>query len=260
MTASEISRIDSLETFNSSKDALDWAGEHPIDVAFLDIEMPVMNGIELAKCLKNIDENIHIIFVTAYEQYALQAFAVDAIGYLLKPYLAEDIEKQLKKASYIRPIPKKEIQIQTMPDLVITVRGEQLRLGYTKQEELMALLIDRGETGITKAEAKACLWSKYISDNIYWTTMSRLKNILEEAGIADIIVSNGQRKYLNTAMVECDLYQILKGAPGALEQYKGSYLKRFPWAEERNEKLKQLKNSIIGIKEDEQNEQPFSQH
>lgn len=60
---------------------------------------------------------------------------------------------------------------------------------------MMALLIDRGETGITKTDAKGCLWSKYISDNIYWTTMSRLKTVLEEAGIADIIVANGQKKF-----------------------------------------------------------------
>lgn len=242
LTAKEISRIDSLETFSSGEEAIAWVKEHPTDVAFLDVEMPIMNGIGLAKCLKKIDENIRIIFVSAYEQYALQAFEVGAIGYLLKPYLAEDIEKQLKKAFHVRPVPKKEIQVQTMPDLVITVKGELLRLGHTKQEELMALLIDRGENGITKEDAKGCLWSRYTSDNIYWTTMSRLKTVLEEAGIADIIVANGKRKCLNIDMVECDLYRILNGEPGALDKYKGAYLQRFPWAEKRNTQLSKMKN------------------
>lgn len=245
LTAGEISKIDSLKTFSCGKDAISWVKEHPIDVAFLDIEMPVMNGIELAACLRRIDENIRIIFVTAYEQYALQAFEVDAIGYLLKPYLKEDIEKQIKKAAYVRPVPQKDIQIQTMPDFALTVNGEPLLLGNTKQEELMALLVDRGESGITKADAKECLWSRYTSDNIYWTTMSRLKNILEEAGIFNIIVTNGQRKYLNTAMVECDLYQILDGEPGALDKYKGVYLQRFPWAEERNTQLRKMKGDSL---------------
>lgn len=241
LTARELSRIDTLHTFNSGKAALLWAKENPVDVAFLDIEMPVMNGLELARCLKRIDENIRIIFVTAFEQYALQAFGVDAVGYLLKPYLSDDIEKQLKKAFYIKSIPKQGIQIQTMPDLVIRVNGEQLKLGNTKQEELLALLVDRGETGVTKRDAIKCLWSGYSSDSIYWTTMSRLKAFLKKAEIADIIVSNGQRKCINTEMVECDLYQMLKGDAGAIENYKGEYLKRFPWAAERNMQLRKMK-------------------
>ena len=241
LTAKELPRIDALHTFQSGQAALLWAKEHPVDVAFLDIEMPVMNGIELARRLKEVDENIRIMFVTAFEQYALQAFGVDAVGYLLKPYLSEDIDKQLKKAFYIKSIPKKEIQIQTMPDLVIKVNGEQLKLGNTKQEELMALLIDRGESGVTKRDAIQCLWLGYSSDSIYWTTMSRLKAILEQAEIGDILVSNGQRKYLNTDKVECDLYQMLQGDAGAIESYKGKYLTRFPWAEERNAQLRRIK-------------------
>lgn len=245
LTAKGLSRIDTLHTFNSSKAALAWARENLVDVAFLDIEMPVMNGIELARCLKKLDENIRIIFVTAFEQYALQAFGVDAVGYLLKPYLSEDIDKQLKKASYIKSIPKKEIQIQTMPDFVIRVNGEQLKLGNTKQEELMAFLVDRGENGVTKRDAVSCLWQGYSSDSIYWTTMSRLKAILEKAEIADIIVTNGQRKCINTDMVECDLYQMLKGEASAIENYKGEYLKRFSWAEERNAQLSKIKKESI---------------
>ena len=85
LTAKELPRIDTLHTFQSGEAALSWAREQPVDVAFLDIEMPVMNGIELARRLKEVDENIRIIFVTAFEQYALQACGVDAVGYLLKP-------------------------------------------------------------------------------------------------------------------------------------------------------------------------------
>lgn len=241
LTARGLSKIDTLETFGSGKEALAWVEKNPVDVAFLDIEMPVMNGIELAKQLKKIDGNIRIIFVTAFEQYALQAFGIDAIGYLLKPYLREDIEKELKKASYIRKIPAKEIQIYMMPDLQITVDGKPLRLGHTKEEELFALLIDRGDAGITKGEATACLWPSYLGDSIYRTTMSRLKAILDEAGIADIIITKGQTKYLNTEMVECDLYRMIEGDLDAIARYEGSYLRRFSWAEERNAQLSEIK-------------------
>lgn len=244
LTAKELPRIEALDTFNSGAEALAWAEKNPVDVAFLDIDLPVMNGIELARRLKKIDENIKIIFVTAFEQYALQAFGVDAIGYLLKPYSREDIQKQLDKAYYIRRRPKKNIQIKTMPDLLITVDGIPLRLGHTKQEELLAFLIDRGETGITKRDAIACLWSGYSSDNIYWTTMSRLKVILDEAGISEMIITKGQTKCINTDIVECDLYQMLEGDQAAAVKYEGKYLCRFPWAKERNSQLNEIKNTL----------------
>lgn len=245
LTVKDIARIDSLETFNSGEDALSWAKDNSVDVAFLDMEMPIMNGMEVAKRLKQIDENIRIVFVTAFEQYALQAFGVGAIGYVLKPYTSYDIEKELEKAYYIRKRPKKVIQIQTMPDLIITVDGSPLRLGHTKQEELLALLIDRGEAGITKGDAIASLWSGYSSDSIYWTTMSRLKAILEKAGISDIIVTKGQTKCINTDMVECDMYQMLKGDATVIAKYEGSYLRRFSWAEERNAQLYEIKNNSM---------------
>lgn len=243
-TAAGLPGIDSLETFNWSEDALNWAKENPVDVAFLDIEMPQINGIELAKRLKENDENIRIFFVTAYENYALRAFKVDALGYLLKPYSAEDVRKELGKAFLVRNKSKKNIRIQTMPDLQITVDGGSLRLGRTKQEELLALLIDRGENGITKADAIHCLWSGYSSDSIYWTTMSRLKSMLEEAGIEDILVTKGQMKCINTEMVECDLYQMLSGDATAITRYQGEYLRRFSWAQERKAQLDEMKANL----------------
>ncbi|MGN0140660.1 MAG: LytR/AlgR family response regulator transcription factor [Roseburia sp.] len=102
MTVNGLSMVEELNLFQKSEEALKWVEGHSVDVAFLDIQMPGINGIELAKGLKAIDRNIRIVFVTAYEQYALEAFRVDAIGYLLKPYFGEDVEKELEKASYIR--------------------------------------------------------------------------------------------------------------------------------------------------------------
>lgn len=246
LTAEGMQRVDRLETFQEGELALAWVREHPVDIAFLDIEMHGMNGIELARRLKAVDENICIVFVTAYEQYALQAYGVDAIGYLLKPYLREDIEKHLKRAFYLRKMPKTEIQICTIPDLSVTVDGRPVMIGRNRQEELLALLIDRGETGLTKKDAIESLWEGYSSDNIYWTTMSRLKKILEEAGASDLILTRGQTKYINMEIVECDLYRMLKGDKGVISSYRGEYLKQymdqFPWVQKRKEQLDEIKN------------------
>lgn len=242
LIAKELPLADSLQLFQNSEDALQWVRRNPVEVAFLDIQMPGINGLELARRMKAIDRNIRIVFVTAYEQYALDAFGVDAIGYLLKPYLREDVEKELEKAFYIRPRPTKSIVIQTMPDFLVTIDGKTLQLGHTKQEELFALLVDRGAVGITGGEAIACLWpDKPVGDSIYWVTMSRLKEKLKEAGIEQLIVTDGQTKYLQTEQVECDLYRILSGQKDAIADYHGAYLKRFSWAEERNGQLAEEK-------------------
>ena len=245
LTVEGMVMIDSLETFGEGEAALAWVGEHPVDLAFLDIEMRGMNGIELARRLKKIDENIQIVFVTAYEQYALQAYGVDAIGYLLKPYLGEDIEKHLKRAGRFQKMPKAEIQICTMPELSVSVNGKPVIIGRNKQEELLALLIDRGESGLLKKDALENLWNGYCSDSIYWTTMSRLKKILDEAGASDLILTRGQTKYINTQVVDCDLYQMLKGDKEAISAYRGAYLGerflQFPWVQERKKQLDGIK-------------------
>lgn len=74
-----------------------------IDVLFLDIEMPGMNGFELLSRLK---EQPFVIFTTAYDQYALRAFEVNSIDYLLKPIEAEQLERAMGKLQRLWPARK----------------------------------------------------------------------------------------------------------------------------------------------------------
>lgn len=246
LIARSLSRVSTINLFAKSSEALAWVQNNPIDIAFLDIEMPGISGIELAKKFREIDENIRIVFVTAHDQYALDAFGVDAIGYLLKPYTEKDIDRYLKKASYMRRISKKEIQIYTMPDLSVEIDGRPLRLGHTKPAELFALLVDRGDVGITKGEAVACLWpEEAVSGSVYWTTVSRLKTILKSEGVSDLIITKGQTKLLNTDIVDCDMYRMLDGDENVINDYSGEYLVRYSWAEERNAQLNQIKEKLI---------------
>lgn len=78
-----------------------------IDVLFLDIQMPAMNGFEL---LAQLQVQPFVIFTTAFDQYALRAFEVNSIDYLLKPIEAEQLERALGKLGRLRPIVKPEWQ------------------------------------------------------------------------------------------------------------------------------------------------------
>ena len=245
LTVADFTEIDSLELFQNGDDAVEWMKKHAADVAFLDMEMPGGNGITLAKRLKAVNENLRVVFVTAYSQFALDAFGVDAIGYILKPYTKQEVHKELRKAAMIRPLPSKRVVIDTMPNFVVSVDGNVLTLGRTKPEELLALLVDRAEAGVTVGEAIACLWPERTNDentqSLYRVTLKRLMDALKEAGIDDIIVSEGRKKYIRMDQVECDFYRILSGDADAVKRYAGEYLREYSWAEVRNAQLNSLK-------------------
>ena len=95
LTAAAFLEIDSLNLFLDGISALDWAKEHVVDIAFLDVEMPGLHGLELARELRKINSDIRIVFVTAYSQYAMDAWDIDATGYILKPYSEADVYKEL---------------------------------------------------------------------------------------------------------------------------------------------------------------------
>lgn len=245
LTVKDFPEVSSLHVFQEGKEALVWVKANQVDVAFLDMEMQSMHGLELAKRIKDIDPNISIIFVTAFEQYALQAFSVDAIGYLLKPYTYQEVKKELEKAARFSPAPRKRVSIQTMPGFVVTVDGERLLWGRTKVEEMFALLVDRGSEGVTTGEVIACLWPGRTADDstqsLSRVTFKRMMDTLKEKGVDDIIATDGRKKYLLTQKVECDLYRILDGDQEKIKLYSGEYMRQYSWAETRNAQLSSIK-------------------
>lgn len=245
----DFTEIESLHLFQSAMEALAWAEENPVDVAVLDMEMTEMNGIELAKRLKMIDSDIRIIFVTAYAKYALEAFRVDAVGYLLKPYSSDEIRHELEKAMRIRSQPKKRVEIQTIPDFIVSVDGEPMHFDRAKPEELLALLVDHASAGLTAGEAIACLWPDRPTDEntqtLYRVTFHRLLEELKAAGIEHIIGSEGRKRYIRTEQIDCDLYRLLSGNKRELQNYSGEYMKEYSWAESRNAQLNSIKASVI---------------
>lgn len=247
LTVKDYTKIEDLQLFQDGEEALNWVRENHVDAAFLDMEMPAMHGLELAKRLKTADPNICIIFMTAFEQYALQAFGVDAIGYVLKPYTKMEVIKELEKAERFSPLPEKKVSIQTMPDFVVLVDGKVLNLDRKKPEELLALLVDRGRAGITAGEAIACLWPERSNDvntqSLYRMTYKRLMDALKEVGIDNIIASEGRKKRLLTEWVDCDLYRMLSGDREAIRRYGGEYMREYSWAETRNAQLNNMKVS-----------------
>ena len=82
-----------------SEEAMSLCNQEHFDLAFLDINMPKSSGIELGYELKYLSPEIGIIFQTAYEEHALKAFDIGAVGYLVKPYSIEDLKKSMQRVT-----------------------------------------------------------------------------------------------------------------------------------------------------------------
>lgn len=91
----EISKVEILGKFSNAPSALAFLKENDVDLIFLDIEMPMVTGLEFAS---QLPKKALIIFATAYSQYALDSYELDAIDYLLKPIAKERLEKAINKA------------------------------------------------------------------------------------------------------------------------------------------------------------------
>ncbi len=87
----------SITAASSGAEALERALQQKFDIAFLDITMSQMDGIELGYALRYTHEDLAIIYQTAYDHHALKAFGVGALDYLLKPYTAEVLERAISR-------------------------------------------------------------------------------------------------------------------------------------------------------------------
>lgn len=245
LTVANFPEIQELNTFQIGEEALEFAKTHTVDAAFLDMEMPGIHGLELAKALKEHDSEIRVVFVTAFKQYALEAFGVDATGYLLKPYTAGDIRKELAKCAY-KKLPSHRMVVQTMPTLSVVVDGAPLTISGAKPREMLALLIDRGESGFTVSEAIACLWPERAADSgtqsLCRMTWKRLVSAFESVGVGELLYTSDNRRHIKTDAIDCDLYRMLSGDKQAARKYNGEYLSEYEWSEERNAQLLTLHN------------------
>jgi two-component system LytT family response regulator len=94
---SESGEIEICHTFLNPLEALEFVKTNPIHMAFLDISMPEIDGMRLSSLLLDLDASIDVVFVTGYDDYAVQAFDMSALDYLMKPVTAQRMSRTLDK-------------------------------------------------------------------------------------------------------------------------------------------------------------------
>lgn len=130
-------------------DALEMLGNIKVDLLFLDIQMPQLNGIELSKMVKG---GTRVIFTTAFEQYAIEGFKVDAMDYLLKPISYAEFLKAASKAQRWFSLEKREprsifvktdykiVQVELCDILYIECEKDYIKIQKADGKSIMTLM------------------------------------------------------------------------------------------------------------------------
>lgn len=137
--------IDVIAEVARGDEAMVTVLEQAPDVVFLDIEMPKKNGIEIAQSFQQLKKRPHIIFTTAYPTFAVDAFRVNALDYLLKPYKREELaEAMIKLRSQTDQTSQSEHQEQYKRKLAVEVNDTILYIDVAN----IAYLYPAGKTSI----------------------------------------------------------------------------------------------------------------
>lgn len=231
----ELPGTEAVAGFTRPREALEWVRENPVDLALLDVEMPGMNGIELAAAIKEARPDTAVIFLTAYPRYAVSAFQVRAAGYLLKPVTKEALAADVAYALSGRRKPMEgHVVVRAFGGFDVLADGRAVSFARAKSKEILAYLVDRQGGAVTRAELFAALWE----DRAYDRSMQKqldnciraLKNSLREYGIDGILETGRGTLRVKPEMIVCDLYRFLEGDRDAVQAYRGEYMSAYPWA------------------------------
>lgn len=221
--------------FRNPAEVVEFVKENPCEIAFLDIEMRGMSGVELAQKLKEIQPDINIIFVTGYSEHMAEAFSLHASGYVLKPASREKIEEEL--ANLRNPVTEKpsHIRVQTFGHFEVFVDGKPVLFSRAKAKELLALLVDNKGAGLTTPEIATALWedkayTRSVKNQVQ-NTVKYLYDALKACGIEEILIKKWNNLAVDTAKVDCDYYRFLEGDAAAIRSFEGEYMVEYSWAE-----------------------------
>ena len=201
----------------TTDDALTWMRQGPMDAAFLNLEMPGMNGLALARMIQKLQPRCNIIVVTEHPEYALEALQIFVSGFLLKPANEADVRNVLENLRYPPETAPVGIKIQCFGNFEIFVGGRPLSFKRSKSKELLAYLVD-----------------SHLRNLIF-----DLSHTLEDAGVNGLLVRGRSTLALDTSKVDCDYYNFLRGDRSAFNAYRGEYMTQYSWAEVTRSALRQ---------------------
>lgn len=214
---SQLEGIEIVQSFTNGKNLLNNIHNLDCHVIFLDIEMPGINGIELATILNENGKGLHIVFITAYRDYAVEAFEVNSTDYLLKPISKSRLEATIQRVrnqlklgvdqTSNQPKDKFPLKIQCFGSFNVFFNNEILPWRTSKMRELFAYLLQNQPTPVHKDIIIDRLWG----DDDYekarvklYTTISYIRKSFSSIGYDNIIGTVNGSYFLNPIKFHCD--------------------------------------------------------
>ncbi|AFM43386.1 response regulator containing CheY-like receiver and SARP domains [Desulfosporosinus acidiphilus SJ4] len=199
--------------FETGEQLLAYLRKNPLDAVFLDIEMPGVSGLELSEQIQNLNENIDIIFVTAFNQYAVEAFELQAMDYIMKPMTEERLGKTIKRLlkTKRRARPQEKPFIQCLGGFDVFLNGKALTWKSSKAKEVLAFLVYKKGVPVGWEKITDAVWPDFNSEKAqanFHATNYLLRKRLAEAGLAQILKSERGNYRIVADKFDCDVYRL----------------------------------------------------
>lgn len=211
------------ESFSKASQVLTYIQDHPVDIAFLDIQMRGIDGITIAKCLQDRWPRANIIFCTGYSEYALDALDIHCSDYLLKPVTEEKVKKTLDHLRY--PIAQtKRVEFRCFGNFEAYCDGTPIWFKYNRTKELLAYLVDRNGSSVSLKELSAVLFEDDQHRSYMYQIRLDLVNTLTDLGVADILIQSRGFLGIDREKVKCDYFDYLdKKLEPSVQEYMTQY-------------------------------------
>ena len=234
-----------LLCFDGSPQALAPAREREIDVAFLEVDMPELNGIDLGRYLKDLYPLVNLIYLSHGPEHGFAALSLHASGYVLKPVSGEALRLELEDLRHpAAQKARKRVFAQTFGNFELFVDGNPVAFKYTRTKEIVALLVNNRGAQTTNGEIIGNLWeddgdpekkASYLSN-----LRQDLQNTMAKLKLTNIIVKQRGSLGIATDRIECDLYDWLAKKEKSKYRYMGDYMNQYSWAEYTHAELDEI--------------------
>lgn len=226
-----------IHGFRNTGEAISHMESAPCDVAFLDIEMKGMNGVDVAQRLVEINPKVNIIFTTGFGSYRDVAFDMHASGYLIKPITAESVKREMEDLRHPVSSPKR-LKIYTFGNFEVFYGSSPLKFKYQKTKETLAYLVDRKGAMCTADEIISVIFEDDSDHKAYYHRIrSDLLSTFSAIGCDALILQQKGMLGLAIKEVDCDYYNYLNGKIALKKFYHGEYMAQYSFAEVTNAEL-----------------------
>ncbi|WP_339238796.1 response regulator [Paenibacillus sp. FSL R5-0517] len=268
----EVSDIEIIATYMNPTEAIAGIVEHRPDVVFLDIHMPEMDGMDLGRQIQAVSSGTEIIFVTSYDQYAVHAFELQALDYVMKPIQKDRLKQTVSRVREKLSVKREQRSKDTNVPLICCFNQIQFKLPgkdiqvakwrTSKAQELFAYLLHHRNQVIHRSVLLELLWPGMEEEKTahqLYTTMYHVRQTLKTCNMDMIKIQSGHleagyRLELGEAQLDSEQWEreirqwkavdasTVHAYEQALHLYKGTYLGNYEymWAEPERERLRYL--------------------